>query len=140
MENEIIYNSKEEQKATERVLSIFKIKEVNEQIDKYVAEMLKFAANIDKILERNNISKRYLEKVSEIGEGETLTLDDDLNSIDFRVKEVVEDLIKRINTRIDLIKDNTKLIEEIENTYDLKNADLDKDIKTAHLTKEDFAE
>jgi hypothetical protein len=139
MESDILYDNEEQKKATERVLSILRIKSLNETIDTLVSEILKYAINIDKILERNNFTTRYLDKVSQITELDELTLDDDLEDADFRVKEVVEDLIKRINTRIKLVNDNNALITEIESNTDLANADLMKDIETAKLREEDFA-
>ena len=138
MTNDILFDNEEQKKATERVLATFRIKEINANVDKLVAEMLKYAINIDTILERNKFKKRYLDKVSEITELEELSLDDDLKDADFRVKEVVEDLIKRINTRVKLIKSNNDLVNEIESTYDLSKSDLSKDIETAKLRPEDF--
>ena len=58
-----------------------------------------------------------------------------LNEADFRVKELLEDYIKRINTRLNLIRSNDELIKEIESTYNLDDADFDEDLK---LSKLDF--
>lgn len=134
MNTDILFNNEKEKEATERVLAMVRIKSINKEIDDYLSDMLKYATNIDTILDRNGLNKRYLDRVSEIGEDETLTLDEDLNDIDFRVKETVENLIKRINTRLKLIHDNDEIVKELESTYDLSDADFDQDIKDSHLT------
>lgn len=139
MTNEdILFDSNEQQSATLRVLATLRIKTINEEIDKLMEEVLKYALNIDKLLEEHKFNKRYLEKVANVSDLSEMTLDDDLTNIDFRVKELIQDFIKRINTRISLIKNNYILIEELQSDYDLSMADLDKDIEIAKLNKEDF--
>lgn len=139
MENDLLYESEEEKIATSKVLAAFKIKSVNEQIDTYVAEVLKYAVKIDEILEQNNIEKRYLNRVSTVSDGvDFLTFDTDLEILDFRIKEVIEDLIKRINTRLKLINDANETLNKIHASYDLNNIDLEKTIMTAKLTEEEL--
>ena len=139
MEDNLLYESEEEKIATSKVLAAFKIKSVNEQIDTYVAEVLKYAVKIDEILEQNNIEKRYLNRVSTVSDGvDFLTFDTDLESLDFRIKEVIEDLIKRINTRLKLINDANETLNKIHASYDLNNIDLEKTIMMAKLTEEEL--
>jgi|SRR5574344_1878646 hypothetical protein len=135
MNRDILYDNEAEKKANERVLATVRIKSINKEIDEFLNEMLKYATNIDTILDRNGYSKRYLDRVSKIDEMASLTLDEDLNEADFRVKELLEDYIKRINTRLNLIRSNDELIKEIESTYNLDDADFDEDLK---LSKLDF--
>ena len=135
MNRDILYDNEAEKKANERVLATVRIKSINKEIDEFLNEMLKYATNIDTILDRNGYSKRYLDRVSKIDEMASLTLDEDLNDADFRVKELLEDYIKRINTRLNLIRSNDELIKEIESTYKLDDADFDEDLK---LSKLDF--
>lgn len=138
MNTDILYDNEKQKNATERVLATVRIKSINKEIDEFLNELLKYATNIDTILERNGEEKRYLNRVSKLDEMTSVSLDDDLSETDFRVKEVIEDLIKRINTRINLIRNNDELIKEIESTYDLSDADFDSDIKDAKLESEDF--
>ena len=135
MNRDILYDNEAEKKANERVLATVRIKSINKEIDEFLNEMLKYATNIDTILDRNGYSKRYLDRVSKIDEMASLTLDEDLHEADFRVKELLEDYIKRINTRLNLIRSNDELIKEIESTYNLDDADFDEDLK---LSKLDF--
>ena len=139
MNTNLLFDSEEQRVATERVLAAFKVKSINKDIDSLIAEVLKYAKEIDRLLEENNVPKRYLDKVSTLSENNILTLDHDLEMLDFRVKEIIEDLIKRINTRVSLITNNNNNLRELENNYDLDNIDLEKEIITAKLTEENFA-
>ena len=138
MNTSLLFESVEEQTATERVLAAFKVKYLNEKIDALVTDVLKYAKEMDDLLEENNISKRFLDRVSTLSENDNITLDADLNEVDFRVREVLEDLVKRINTRLSLIRENDNTLKYIEGEYNLDDLDLESEIKTAKLTKEDF--
>lgn len=138
MNTSLLFENAEEQTATERVLAAFKVKSLNEKIDELVADVLKYAKEMDNLLEENNISKRFLDKVSMLSESDNITLDADLNEVDFRIREILEDYAKRINTRLSLIRDNDSNLKYIEESYNLEDLDLEKDIKIARLTKEDF--
>ncbi len=139
MEDNLLYESEEEKTATGKVLAAFKIKSVNEEIDNYVADVLKYAVKIDEILEENKLEKRYLNRVSTVSDGvDYLTFDTDLDVLDFRVKEVVEDLIKRINTRLKLINDSNLILSKIHESFDLSDINLDEAIKVSKLTREEL--
>ena len=138
MNIDLLFDSKEEREATEKVLATFKIQSLNEEIDELVADVLGYAKEMDNLLEENNIPKRFLDKVSTLSENDIITLDSDLTTIDFRVREVLEDLVKRINTRLSLIKTNNLSLKNTEESYDLTDFDLEEGIKIAKLRKEDF--
>lgn len=138
MEKEILFDSVEQKEATERVLAAVRIKTINKEMDELVGETIKYSGNIDKILERNNLAPRYLERLGVLENISNVTLDSDLYDIDFRVKEVVEDLIKRINTRINLIKNSEELIKELKETYKIDDEKIIEDIEIAKLNKNDF--
>ncbi len=138
MNTSLLFENAEEQTATERVLAAFRVKSLNEKIDELVADVLKYAKEMDELLEKNNISKRFLDKISTLSENENITLDSDLNEVDFRIREVLEDYAKRINTRLSLIRDNDNNLKNIEDSYNLEDLDLENEIKIAKLTKEDF--
>lgn len=133
MNNDILFETKEEKQATERVLAAFKVKSLNENIDSLVAEVLKYAVQIDDLLEEHKLPKRYLDRVSTINENGRISLDDDLLSLDFRVKEILDDLINRINTRIAIVKDETMNLLGIQKQYDLENIDLDHELEVSML-------
>lgn len=139
MNTDLLFDSVEEKNATLKVLAAFKVKSINKNIDDLIAEILKYARDLDKLLEENGFSKRYLDRTSIIRDDELITLDEDLVDIDFRVKEVLEDLIKRINTRINLVHTFDEDLKNTLEVYNLDDIDLDKEIKTAKLTIEDFA-
>lgn len=140
IDDEILYDNKEQKEATKRVLATVRIKKLDNELDEIVADILKYAKNIDTILSKNKFEKRYLERLTKIDLVNTkeLYLDDELNDIDFRIGEVLEDFINRINTRILIVKNNNELIKRIENTYELGNYDFNVDLKRAKLRKEDF--
>lgn len=138
MNNDILFETKEEKEATARVLAAFKVKSLNENIDSLVAEVLKYAVQIDDILEEHNLKKRYLDRVSTINENERISLDKDLNSLDFRVKEILDDLVSRINTRISIVKDETINLLEIQKEYDLENIDLDHELEVSMLDEKNY--
>ncbi|MDD2238888.1 MAG: hypothetical protein PHH51_03305 [Bacilli bacterium] len=140
MEKEILFDSLEQKEATERVLAAVRIKTIGKELFALNNEIVIYASNIDKILERNNLKPRYLEKIGILDNISNVTLDDDLFNIDFRVKEVVEDLIKRINTRINLVKNNEVLINELTETYKIDEQKISEDINIAKLNKNDFDE
>ncbi|MFA6752927.1 MAG: hypothetical protein WCR93_01470 [Bacilli bacterium] len=140
MEKEILFDSLEQKEATERVLAAVRIKTIGKELFELNNEIVIYASNIDKILERNNLKPRYLEKIGILDNISNVTLDDDLFNIDFRVKEVIEDLIKRINTRINLVKNNEVLINELTETYKIDEQKISEDINIAKLNKNDFDE
>ena len=128
---DLIFKNKEEKDATEKVLATFKGKKINENIDSLVAEILKFAKKIDEILNKEGIESSYLDKVSNLSETSEVTLSEDISNQ--KVKEDVEDLIKRINTRIKLIKDNDTILRNLNDKYDLDNVNLDEELKKSNL-------
>lgn len=138
MEKEIIFDSVEQKEATERVLAAVRIKTINKAMDELIGEIIKYSGNIDKILERNNLQTRYLERLGVLENISNISLDEDLYDIDFRVKEVIEDFIKRINTRINLIKNNEELIKELKETYNFNEDKILEDIEIAKLNKSEF--
>ena len=138
MNNDILFETKEEKEAILKVLAAFKVKSLNENIDSLVAEVLKYAVQIDDILEEHNLKKRYLDRVSTINENERISLDKDLNSLDFRVKEILDDLVSRINTRISIVKDETINLLEIQKEYDLENIDLDHELEVSMLDEKNY--
>jgi len=140
VEKEILFDSLEQKEATERVLAAVRIKTIGKELFELNNEIVIYASNIDKILERNNLKPRYLEKIGILDNISNVTLDDDLFNIDFRVKEVIEDLIKRINTRINLVKNNEVLINELTETYKIDEQKISEDINIAKLNKNDFDE
>jgi len=135
---DILFDNNKEKEATERVLAVIRVKTLVKEIDLLVSELIGYASNIDKILERNGIEKRYLEKVSAIDNLSLIYLDPDLENADFRVKELVDDLIKRINTRISLVKNNEELIKELKETYEINEENMESDIDLARLNLRDF--
>lgn len=135
----LLFESEEERIATEKVLAAYKVKSLNENIDNYIADILKYAMEIDNLLEANDREKRYMDRVSSLSDGLTIALDEDLENLDFRVKEVVEDYIMRINTRIGLINNCDNNIKTTEANYDIKDLDMDKEIELAKLSEENFA-
>ena len=138
MEKDILFDSTEQKEATERVLAAVRIKTINKELDELLAEIIKFSGNMDKILERNNLNPRYLERLGVRDNMEEISLDEDLEDIDFRVKEVIEDLIKRINTRITLVENNKLLIEELTTSYNIDESKIAEDIEISKLNKSDF--
>lgn len=136
---DILFESEKQKEATERVLATVRVRDINKEIDAYLNEMLGYAKRADEILTNNNLKARYLDKVSRIDQNLSVSLDEDLYDIDFRVKEEIEDLIKRINTRINLVHNNDTLVKEIESTYNLSSSDLDSDIEEAKLDLESIA-
>ena len=128
---DLIFKNKEEKEATEKVLATFKGKKINENIDSLVAEILKYAKKIDEILNKEGIESSYLDKVSNLSETSEVTLSEDISNQ--KVKEDVEDLIKRINTRIKLIKDNDTILRNLNDKYDLDNVNLDEELKKSNL-------
>ena len=108
---ELIFKNNEEKEATEKVLATFKGKKINENIDTLVSEILSYAKKIDEILKSINIDSSYLDTVSNLNSTNEVILKEDIK--DEKVKENVEDLIKRINTRINLIHSNDKVLKEL---------------------------
>ena len=128
---DLIFENKEEKEATEKVLATFKGKKINENIDTLVSDILKYAKEIDELLDKNGINSSYLDKVSNLSETSEVTLSEDISNQ--KVKEDVEDLIKRINTRIKLIKDNDTILRNLNDKYDLDNVNLDEELKKSNL-------
>ena len=138
MNIELLFESEKEQIATENVLAAFRVKALNKNIDDLIKATLNYASEIDKLLEENNLQKRYLDRVSYLNENNNISLDSDLENLDFRIKEIIEDYIKRINTRISLINQADTNLNVIESSYDLNDIDLEAEISVARLTEKDF--
>ena len=130
---DMLFESEKQKEATERLLASVRVRTINSEIDAYLNEMLGYAKEIDSVLEKNNLDARYLDRVSMIDKVDSVYLDEDLTSIDFRIKEEIEDLLKRINTRIRLVKTNDALVKEIEESYDVDGSDIDSDLAEANL-------
>ena len=130
---DMLFESEKQKEATERLLASVRVRTINSEIDAYLNEMLGYAKEIDSILEKNNLGVRYLDRVSMIDKVDSVYLDEDLTSIDFRIKEEIEDLLKRINTRIRLVKTNDALVKEIEESYNVDGSDLDNDLAEANI-------
>ena len=128
---ELIFKNSEAKEATEKVLATFKGKKINENIDTLVSEILNYAKKIDEILKSVDIESSYLDMVSNLNSTNEIVLKEDIN--DEKVKENVEDLIKRINTRINLIHSNDKVLKELTEKYDIDNINLEEEIKNANL-------
>ena len=128
---DLIFENKEEKEATEKVLATFKGKKINENIDTLVSDILKYAKEIDELLDKNGIDSSYLDKVSNLSETEEITLEETIDNS--KLKEEVEDLIKRINTRIKLIKDSDSELNKLTSKYDIDNVILDEELKKANL-------
>lgn len=128
---DLIFNNNEEKEATFKMLATFKGKKVNENIDSLVDEILKYAKEIDDLLRDNNIESSYLEEVSNLNSTNEIVLKEDIQ--DEKLKEQVDDLIKRINTRINLVHSNNEVLNKLNKEYDLDNVNLDEEIKKANL-------
>ena len=137
---EILYDNNKQKEATERVLAVIRVKSINKEIDILVSELISYASNIDKILEKNGFEKRYLEKVSSKEDLSLIYLDPDLEHGDFRMKEVIDDLIKRINTRISLVKNNDELIKELTESYEINEDNMKEDLDIARMNLGDFTD
>jgi len=135
---ELLYQSDKEKEATERVLAFIKVKTISKEVDELVSEVITYASNIDKLLSRNGLSPRYLDRVGSLGSLSLIYVDEDIDTSDFRVREIVEDLIKRINTRITLIKSHEELIRELKEEYPIEEKNIVDDINLAHLKLSDF--
>lgn len=140
MDNDILFDSVEEKEATERVLATVRVKTLSQELDQLISEIIKLSSKIDSILEENNFNPRYLEKLGVLENLVPIYLDEDLKDIDFRVKEVIEDHIKRINTRVNLIKNNEILIDELKEKYAIDEEKIVEDINKAKLNIKDFLE
>lgn len=138
MNTELLFENPKELAATYRVIAAFKVKQINENIDSMVSEVLDYAVKIDEILDENNLEKRYLDKVSTINETNQIEVDSDILDLDFRVREIVEDLVRRINTRINLVKENSLKLLTIEKDYDLTTIDLDSELEISMLAEENY--
>ena len=130
---DMLFESEKQKEATERLLASVRVRTINSEIDAYLNEMLGYAKEIDSILEKNSLDARYLDRVSMIDKVDSVYLDEDLTNIDFRIKEEIEDLLKRINTRIRLVKTNDALVKEIEESYDVDGSDIDSDLAEANI-------
>ena len=130
---DMLFESEKQKEATERLLASVRVRTINSEIDAYLNEMLGYAKEIDSILEKNSLDARYLDRVSMIDKVDSVYLDEDLTNIDFKLREEIEDLLKRINTRIRLVKTNDALVKEIEESYNVDGSDLDNDLAEANL-------
>ncbi len=129
--SDLIFKSIEEKEATEKVLATFKGKKINENIDTLVSEILKYAKEIDEILKNINIESSYLDIVSNLSSTNEIVLRENIS--DEKIKEKVEDLIKRINTRINLIHISDTTLKKLTEKYDIDNVNLEEELKTANL-------
>lgn len=138
MNKELLFKNEEEYDSCEKVLAAFKVKSINSEIDKYVAQIIDYAIRIDDLLEENNYEKRYLNRISSFDNLMNITFDDDLKDIDFKAKEIIQNYISRINTRFDIIKNSNEILSNIKNIYDIDNIDLVEAVKKARLTAADL--
>lgn len=129
--SDLIFKSIEEKEATEKVLATFKGRKINENIDTLVNEILEYAKKIDNILKEKGISSNYLDRVSNLSENSVISLAE--NIPDEKTKEEAEDIIKRINTRIKLIKESDTILNDLSEKYDLDNIDLEEELKKSNL-------
>ena len=129
--SDLIFKSIEENEATEKVLATFKGRKINENIDTLVNEILEYAKKIDNILKEKGISSNYLDRVSNLSENSVISLTE--NIPDEKTKEEAEDIIKRINTRIKLIKESDTILNNLSEKYDLDNIDLEEELKKSNL-------
>lgn len=129
--SDLIFKSIEEKEATEKVLATFKGRKINENIDTLVNEILEYAKKIDNILKEKGISSNYLDRVSNLSENSVISLTEDIP--DEKTKEEAEDIIKRINTRIKLIKESDTILNDLSEKYDLDNIDLEEELKKSNL-------
>lgn len=131
MNTEIIFENREEKEATEKVLGTFKAQKINENMDILVEEILEYAKNIDSLMEENEYESNYLEMVSNLNEINEIHIIEDIK--DEILRENVDDLIKRINTRIALLKDNSSDLKKLNDDYNLDNIDIEEEIEKANL-------
>lgn len=129
--SDLIFKSIEEKEATEKVLATFKGRKINENIDTLVNEILEYAKKLDNILKEKGISSNYLDRVSNLSENSVISLTEDIP--DEKTKEEAEDIIKRINTRIKLIKESDTILNDLSEKYDLDNIDLEEELKKSNL-------
>jgi len=134
----ILFKTEEERAAAERVLDNVRAKQLAKEIDELISEVISYAADLDRILEANSLFKRYLDRISSLEKLELISLDNDLEDIDFRVKEEIVDLIKRINTRITIVQGNEELTKELKETYQFNEETMLEDINKAQLRVEDL--
>lgn len=133
---EVIFGSIEEKEATERVLATLRIKKIKEDNEELTNEIYKYAENIDKVSNKSKVDSNYLETIKE--ELTEISLNEVYKTVDFRVKELAEDFIKRINTRVLIVNNNKVLIDELKASYNINEANLKEDIKIANLDRQDF--
>ena len=129
--SDLIFKSIEEKEATEKVLATFKGRKINENIDTLVNEILEYAKKIDNILKEKGISSNNLDRVSNLSENSVISLTEDIP--DEKTKEEAEDIIKRINTRIKLIKESDTILNDLSEKYDLDDIDLEEELKKSNL-------
>lgn len=130
MNSELVFNSKEELEATERVLATFKSEKINESIDQLIAEIYKYATNADELLESIGKQRVYIDEVSNLNEKSDIKV---VDVEDNKIKEDLEDIVKRINTRIALIKEGNKNYKELLEKYKLEDCDLIEELKKSDL-------
>ncbi len=138
MDKDILFTDKNEQRATERVLATVRVKIAEREINFFKSEISDFLKEADSILKENNLKETYSSK--DLNNLTEVKLDNSHNNIDFRVKEILEDILKRVNTRINLINNYNNLINELKDTYKIKEENLEKDIEISNLDMSKFEE
>ncbi len=131
MNTEIIFENKIEEEATEKVLGAFKTQKLNENMDVLLDEILKYAKEIDTLMNNNGYETNYLDTVSNLSEINEIKINEEIN--DNNLNEILEDLVKRINTRIKLLKESNDELNKLSNEYKLDNMDINEEIEKANL-------
>lgn len=131
MNTEIIFENKEEIEATEKVLGTLKSQKLNENMDILLEEILKYAKEIDIKMNNKGYETNYLDSVSNLNEIDELQISEDIK--EDTLKEEIEDLVKRINTRIKLLKESNNEINKLTKEYKLDNIDINEEIAKANL-------
>lgn len=131
MNTEIIFENKIEEEATKKVLGAFKTKKLNENMDVLLDEILKYAKEIDTLMNDKGYETSYLDMVSNLSEINEIKINEEIN--DDNLNEIIEDLVKRINTRIKLLKESNDELNKLSNEYKLDNMDINEEIEKANL-------
>lgn len=131
MNTEIIFENKEEIEATEKVLGTLKSQKLNENMDILLEEILKYAKEMDIKMNNKGYETNYLDSVSNLNEIDELQISEDIK--EDTLKEEIEDLVKRINTRIKLLKESNNEINKLTKEYKLDNIDINEEIEKANL-------
>lgn len=131
MNTEIIFESKIEEEATEKVLGTLKCQKLNENMDVLLEEIFKYAKEVDDTMHNSGFETNYLDMVSNLNEIDQIHIVEDIE--DDLLKEKTDDLVKRINTRIKLLKDSNNELNKLTNEYKLDNIDVNEEIEKANL-------